>query len=226
MMCRYLDPVLARAAEARHRLDVALRVPHLELIGAHAHLDALADQAAVHRVAIARDPDQAAAGDPHVHPCPRVLPALRQASQVRQFHLEARAAPGIEGLEHLFQKRLVRRARGEVTAAAQQQRLVDRLLDPVMPLLDVAVLMGLRRLDPTTVHPIVRQQRLIPPGEHLGVNLLVHRGAQAIRPMRVRGAAELPQRCLQPRLRRSKLSVKHTVPHSQFEYGNTKWYSR
>ena len=45
----------------------------------------------------------------------------------------------------------------------------------------------------------MRQQGLIPPGEHFGVNLLVHRGAQAIRPMRVRSAAELPQGRLQTR---------------------------
>ena len=52
-----------------------------------------------------------------------------------------------------------------------------------MPLLDIAVLVGLRNLDATTFHAVVRQKGLVALCEHLRVDFFVDRCAQAVRPV-------------------------------------------
>jgi len=86
---------------------------------------------------------------------------------------------------------------GEVPAAAQHQGLIDRPLETPVPLFDVAVLMGMVRLDLLGRHPVVGHQRLITPGELLLVGEVVHRRAHPVGTMPPRHAAQLHQRILQ-----------------------------
>jgi hypothetical protein len=85
---------------------------------------------------------------------------------------------------------------GKIPTAAQHERLVHRLLEAPVPLLNVAVLMRVAGLDLLTAHPVVIQQRLIPPCKLLPLCQVVHRGAHSIRPVPRRHRAQFPHRVL------------------------------
>jgi hypothetical protein len=93
---------------------------------------------------------------------------------------------------------LVLAAAREVAAAPQQEGLVDGLLEPVMALLDVAVLVGLAGLDRLGLEAVVRKQGLVPPGERPGVRIGVDRRGQAIGAMPPGNPSQFPQGVLQP----------------------------
>jgi hypothetical protein len=67
-----------------------------------------------------------------------------------------------------------------------------------VPLLDVAVLVRVVRLDLLADQPVMSQQSLIPLRELLLVREVVHGRAQPIRPMPLRHRPQLPQGVLQP----------------------------
>jgi len=74
----------------------------------------------------------------------------------------------------------------KISAAAQQQTLLDGFLETVVPLLDVAILMGLGCLDLLAHHPVIVQQRLITPRELLRLREVVHGGTHPVRSMACR----------------------------------------
>jgi hypothetical protein len=61
---------------------------------------------------------------------------------------------------------LVIASTGEITAPSEHQGLVDSLLETVMTLLDVAILVGLPRLDRLAFELVMREQGLVSPSEH------------------------------------------------------------
>jgi hypothetical protein len=191
-------PLLVPAPQPRQPFNQLLGVPHLHVLGVQAGLDFLADQPARHRVAVPFHMDQAALVYATTSPLARLQPSCRQRPQHRQFVRQPVTATGVELPLQLVQKTVVLFPAGKISAAAQQQRLLHRLLEPPMSLLDVAVLVAMPRLDLLPDESVVRQQPLITLRELLLLRQVVHGRAQAIRPVPLRHAAQFPQRVLQP----------------------------
>jgi hypothetical protein len=142
--------------------------------------------------------DRAAAIHPHAPPLTRLQPPRRQRPQQRHFLRQPPAPVGVELPEQLPQERLVRRSAGEVPAATQQQRLLQRPLELAMTLLDVTVLVGTTRLDRLPLQAIVPQQSLVTVGERGPPGPWRHGGRQPIGAVQPRHSPQFPQGILQP----------------------------
>jgi hypothetical protein len=103
-------------------------------------------------------------------------------------------APGHE----LLEERLIVASAGEITAPPQHQGLVDGPLEAMMTLLDVAILVGLSRLDRLSFEAVMRKQCLVSPSKHLCVWIVVDRGGQAIGAVSPGDSSQFPQGVLQP----------------------------
>ena len=192
-----LDAMLAPAPEPRQGVQLPGPVPDLEGLGPDVDIDLFADQPAGHRVGVAADVDRAPRIDPRLEPSGHLQPASRQGRQHGHLLMETLLSVGIASGHELLEERLIVASAGEIAAAAQHQGLVDGLLEAVMTLLDVAVLVGLPRLDRLAFEPVVREQCLVSPGEHLGFGIAVDRGGQAIGAVPPGDSSQFPQGVLQ-----------------------------
>jgi len=150
-----VDAVLRLAAQPFHRLDRRPRVRHLDDVRTNPHVDGLADQARRYRVGVPQHPQRAAAADLHAPPFRGLQARRRQRPQPSLFLREPLVPPRVPPAAHLAQELLVGRTALEVTAAAQQQRLLNRLLEAAMTLLAVAVLMAAGRVRRLGRHPVM-----------------------------------------------------------------------
>ena len=150
-----VDPMLATTTQPWQMLHTTLRVPHLHLLGADPHLHPFADQTARHRVDVALDMNRAALVHTHRPPLARLQTAGWQPTQQRQFLGQTLLPVAVELLEQTPQEGLVRCPAVEVPAATQQQRLLQRLLEPIVPLFTVTVLVALARLDRLATQTVV-----------------------------------------------------------------------
>jgi hypothetical protein len=191
-------PLLVPAAQARQPFDQLLGVPDLHVLGVQPNLDLFPDQPARHRVAVSLHVDQAALIHTTTPPLPPFQPPRRQRPQHRQLRRQALPPASVEPLLQLLQKAVVLFPARKIPAAAQHQRLVHGLLEAPVPLLDVAVLMRLARLDLLPAQPVISQQPLITLSELAPLRQVVHGRAQPIRPVPLRHGPQLPQRILQP----------------------------
>lgn len=164
----------------------------------HPHLDPLADQPAAHRVRVPLDADRAAAADRHHQPRTSLPATRRQRAEHAAFLGQAGAAAGVPLRQHALKEPGVLLPVGELPAAPQQERLIDGVLEPAVLGLDVAVLMRLPGLDPLPLHPVVREQRLVPPRELRLAVEIVDRCTEPVRAVTLRHPAQLPQRVLEP----------------------------
>jgi hypothetical protein len=192
-----VDRVLAPPTQPGQVFHPPLGVPDLDPLGEQARLDPLADQPAGHRVDVALHPDGAARLHPHPQPLARLQATVRQGPQ--QGHLLGQAGlPSTIALgEQLPQEGRVTVAAGEVPAPPQHQGLVQRLLEAVVALLDVAVLVALARLDRLSLKPVVAQQGLVASLENIRVGPRLHGRRQPVGAVQLRHAAQLPQSVLQ-----------------------------
>ena len=142
-----VDALLVPATQPRQYLDPLLRVPDLHVLDEQPHLDVLADQPAGHRVAVTADMDQAALIDLRTQPLARLQPPRRQRPQFHYLLGQPRPPARIELFQDLTQELGVRLPAAEVAAAPQEQRLVHRLLETAVPLLDVPILVSVVGLD-------------------------------------------------------------------------------
>jgi len=193
-----VDALLVPAAQTRQTLQPLLRVPHLQVLGVQPHLDQRAQQSARQRVGVPLDVDRAAL----IHPTPDLLERLQPPRRQRPQHLQLLGqpllSPRVELAEQVPQELRVLLSAGEVPAAAQHQRLVHRFLEPSVPLLDVAVLVTVARLDLLWNQRIMIHQSLVALRELLPLRGVVHRQAHPVGPVPLRHAAQFPQRVLQP----------------------------
>ena len=135
--------------------------------------------------------------------------------QRRDFLGEAVGAARVPRRHDLLQERDVLLATGERTAAAEQERLVDRGLEVTVRRLRVAVLVRLPRVDPLARHAVMREQIAIPGLELTPFRMVVHGRGQRIAAMPTRNAAQFPQRILQAvreRLERLGRAQRHRLP--------------
>jgi hypothetical protein len=194
-----VDRVLVLPAQPRQPLHQALGVPDLDLLDADPHLDHLPDQPRRHRVGVVLHLDRTPA--PHAHPPPllRLQPPLRQRTQHRGLGHEGRLPPRVALLHQRAQERLVVRPAGEVAAAPQQQGLRQRLLEPAVALLAIAVLVAAGRIGRLGHQPVVAQQGPVVRREGLGLAVGMHRHGHAVRAVPCGHAAQVPQGVLQAR---------------------------
>jgi hypothetical protein len=191
------DAVLAPATQTRQALDQALGVPDLDVVGEQAGLDPFPNQPAGHRVGVAADVDGAAAIHTHLQTLAGIQALAGQRPQQGQLLDQPRLPAAIALDEQLSQERLIRRPTGEVPAATQHQRLVQRPLELPVALLHVAVLVRLRRVDRLTLQAIVFQQRLVTPLERGPITAGRDGGRQGIGAMHLGNAPQLGQGVLQ-----------------------------
>src|SRR3954451_1381521 len=104
---------------------------------------------------------------------------------------------GIAPIYELLEEQLIVVSAGEIAAAPEDQGLVDGLLEAVMTLFDVAILVGLSRLDRLAFEPVMREQSLVASSEHLGFGVAVDRGGQAIGAVTPGDSSQFPQGVLQ-----------------------------
>ena len=192
------DPVLAATPQPRHPLHHLLRVPHLHVFGMQADLDPLADQPARHRVRVPTDVDRAPRVHPHLDPTRRLEPTRRQSTQLLHLLGLLRTPIRVQLSEQIPEVLLVRLATREVPAVAEHQLLVESLLEPTVPLLDVTVLVAVPGLDRLPLQAVVPQQRLIPLGELRTRRARRDRGREPVGAVNGRHPAQLRQRVLQP----------------------------
>ncbi len=175
-----------------------LSVEDLDPLGVQPYLDPLADQPAGHRVDVAGNADSASRLDADAQPLARLQATRRQAAQHGDFLGQPNLPPGVELDEQPLEKGDVAVAVGKVAAAAQHQRLVQRPLELVMALLDVAVFVALAGLDRLRLQPIVAQQRLVAALEALlTLRSGLHTSGEAVGAVQLGHAAHLPQSVLQ-----------------------------
>jgi hypothetical protein len=189
--------MLAPASESRQGVQLPGPVPDLEGFGPDMNIDPLADQPAGQRVGVAADVDRAARIDPGLEPPGHLQPSGRQRRQDGHLFMKTLLSIGIASGHELLEEQLIVASAGEITATSEHQGLIGGLLEAVMTLLDVAILVGLPRLDRLTFEPVMREQSLVSPREHLGLWIAVDRGGQAIGAVPPGDSSQFPQGVLQ-----------------------------
>jgi hypothetical protein len=193
-----VDRVPVAADQPRQRVDVPVRVPHLDPVGEQAGLDGLADQPAVDRVGVAVDVDQAAGVDPARHLQARRQPLLGQGPQRPHLLGEPVGAARVPRRHDLPEEGRVLVPVGERAAPPQQQRLIDGRLEVPVRRLRVPVLVGLPDVDPLARQAVVRQQVAVTGPELPRRRQVVHGRTQAVAAVPPGHPAQFPQRVLQP----------------------------
>ena len=162
-----LDAMLTSASESRQGVQLPGPVPDVEGFRPDVNIHLFADQSAGQRIRIAADVDRAPRIDPRLEPSGHLQPASRQGRQHGHFFTETLLSRGIASGHELLEKRLVVASAGEIAAPSEHQGLVDGLLEAVMALLDIAILVGLPRLDRLTFELVMREQCLVSLSKHL-----------------------------------------------------------
>ncbi len=212
-------PIVHRVPVATHqprqRVNVLVRIPDLDAVGKEPCFDLLVDQPTMHRIDVAMNVNQAAGIDPTGQLQTRRQPRFGQAPERRNLFGEAILSTGVPRRHDLLQELPILVAVGELAAAAEQQRLIDRGLEVTVRRLRVAVLVRLPRVDPLARHAVVRQQIAIARLKLARRREVVHRRRQGIAAVPSRHAAQFPERVLQAlgeRLERLRGTRRHGLP--------------
>jgi hypothetical protein len=192
-----LDAMSAPTPEPRQGVQFPGPVPDVEGLGPDVDIDLFADQSAGQRVGVAADVDRAPGIDPGLEPPGHLQPSGRQGRQDGHLLMETLPSIGIASGHEPLEERLIVASIGEIAAASEHQGLIDGLLEAVMTLFDVAVLVGLSRLDRLTFEPVMGEQSLVASSEHLGFGVAVDRRGQAIGAVSPRDSSQFPQGVLQ-----------------------------
>jgi hypothetical protein len=192
-----IHPVLAAATQPWQPLQQALRVPYLQVLGVQPGLHPFPNQPAGHRVGVARDVDRAARIDPYPQPSTRLQPPRRQGSEHGQLLGQACLPTGIQLTEQVTHKRRIAVFTGKITAAPQQEGLIQSAFELPVALLGIAVLMATAGVDRLPLQTVVAQQCLVTLRERLPLLARWNGGGEPIGAVNLRHAAQLPQGILQ-----------------------------
>lgn len=158
--------MLASASQSRQGVQLPGPVPDVERFGADVNVNLSADQSARQRIGVAADVDRAPRIDSGLEPASHLQPASRQGRQHGHFLTKTLLSIGVASGHELAKEALVVATADEVAASAKHQGLVNGLLETMMTLFDVAILVGLSRLDRLTFEAIMCEQCLVSPREH------------------------------------------------------------
>jgi hypothetical protein len=189
--------MLVPTTQPRQCLDALLRVPDLDVLHVQPHFHGLANQTARHGVGVPLHMEQTPRIHLGLHTLARFQPPRGQAPQQAPFLGQTLQAAGIELHAQLPQIVRIGLTAGKIPAATQQQRLLQRLREAVVTLLDIAVLVRLPRLDLLADQIVMRQQALVTLRERPAVAHVVDCRTQAIGAMTLGRAAQFPQGILQ-----------------------------
>jgi hypothetical protein len=151
------------ARQPGHPLNQVAMVRDIDPFGMDGDIDFLADQPTWNGVAIATNLDRTATANTNA--AKRFVASdlvIRQRSKLLLFDGESIGPCQISFGDHLFDKGHVVVAAFEVTAAAEQQSLIDRVLDVAVQGFDVAVLVGTPSVGVLRSGAVVLHQGLIP----------------------------------------------------------------
>jgi hypothetical protein len=193
-----LDAMLPSAPETRQGVDPVRPVPDFQGLGHDMNINPLSNETAGQRVGVAADMDRAPRVDSRLDSSGHLQPARRQRRQHGHFFEKTLLSVSIAPRHELAEKALILVSVGKIAAPAQQEGLVDGLLETVMTLLDVAVLVGFSWLDRLGFEAIVGHQGLVSPGERPGVRIGVDRRGQSIGAVPPGNSSQFPQGVLQP----------------------------
>ena len=193
-----IDGMLAGPAQPRHALHFPARVPHLDVLDTNHHVHRLADQAAMHRVRVPLDLDRAAHAHRDVAQSPAAFqPSCRKLAQHRLFFRKPLLPVRVPAGQQLAEELQVLLAASEVSAAAQPQGLVHRVLEVPVGGFHVAVLMRLADIDPLTLQTVVLQEVPVPLMKLPFRGEIVHRRRETVTAVSPGDAPQLPKRVLQ-----------------------------
>jgi hypothetical protein len=113
-----VDRVLVASHQPRQRIDLQAGIPELHAVGIQPGLDFFADQAAVDRVGVAVNMDQASCVHAHRQPQATILPRGRERPQRRQLLRLPLAPVRVARGDHFLQKPPVFIQAAKVSAAA------------------------------------------------------------------------------------------------------------
>jgi hypothetical protein len=190
--------MLASPAQPRHALHFPARVPHLDVLDTNHHVHLLADQAAMHRVRVPLDLDRAAHAHHDVAQSPAAFqPSCRKLAQHRLFFRKLLLPVHVPADQQLAEELQVLLPASEVSAAAQPQGLVHRVLEVPVGGFHVAVLMRLADIDPLTLQTVVLQEVPVPLMKLPFLGEIVHRRRETVAAVPPGDAPQLPKRVLQ-----------------------------
>jgi hypothetical protein len=192
-----LDAMLAPTSEPRQGVQLPGPVPDVEGLGPNVDIDLFADQSAGQRIRVAADVDRATRIDPRLEPSGHRQPSGRQGREDGHLLMKTLPSIGIAAGHELLEERLIVAPAGEIAATSEHQGLINGLLEAVMTLFDVAILVGLSRLDRLTFEPVMGEQSLVASSEQLGFGVAVDRRGQAIGAVSPRDSSQFPQGVLQ-----------------------------
>ena len=142
------------ALKPRHAFHGLLRIPHLNRLCVDAHRYPLPNESARHRITVVLYADRAAPGNAHLDLLVGLQSTLRQWLQLGPFLFKLGLTPLVQLFEQLLQERCIGLATPKIAAAPQRELIAYRQLEPIVTLLNLAILMrtsGLRMsgLQPT-----------------------------------------------------------------------------
>jgi hypothetical protein len=193
-----VNVVLVAPPQPWQPFDELLRVPHFDVLHIQANVHLFADQSARHRVDIPLHVNQAAAVHSGRRTFARFQASFGQGTQLRELLRQTFTPPRVELIQQPLQKKIVVGSAREIPAATQHQGLIDRLLEAMMTLLDVAILVAMTRLDLLRRHATVRHQSFVTLRELFLVRRVVDCQTHPVGAMPLGHGAQLPQRVLQP----------------------------
>ncbi len=209
------DRVLVASRQSRQRVDLHSRVPQLHAVGVQPGFDFLAHQAAVNRVGVAVNVDQAPLVHAHRQPQTTIQPPCRQRPQRRQFLGMPLAPARIAQGDDLLEKPQVFFAAAEVAAATQVQGLVHGGLEVPVRRLAVAILVRLADVDPLARQAVVIQESSITGLKLAFGRQVIDRRAQTVASMPLRRSPKFPERILKAvgqRFERLRCADGHRLP--------------
>ena len=191
--------VVIRRAAASQRRDLARAEQADQPVVVETHGEPMADQPRRHRVEHPAQDEAARRGDDHALLLEVGGAALGQLLEHAPLDLDLPAVPRVAAADHLVDEAAVGVEIGEVSAAAQQQVVLDHLLQVPVRAFDRAVLVGDARIVARRCHPVVRTQRLVALGLiHFSVTVEVaERRRQTVGSVLLGNATQRPQRILQ-----------------------------
>jgi len=170
---------------------------HADLFGSNSNIHLSANQAAGNRIGVGSHLNRAAATDANAgQKVVGVESLLRQRLERRLFFEEPLRTIGVGATDQLFHEVHVLLAAGELPAAAQQQRLVDALLDVPVGRFDIAVLVGAPRIGAFRFAAVMSHQRRVAIRQQLAAGVIADRRAERIGSMPLRHSSEFPKRFL------------------------------
>jgi hypothetical protein len=175
-----------------HLLHQRPGVPHLDLLCSDPCFHPFTNQPRRHRVGVLLHLHRAALAHTHLLSFHCLQPSLGQATQPTKFFLEFVASARVPHRRHATHQLPVLLPAAEVSAATQQQLLLDGLLEASMALFAVPVLVTAIGIGGLSRYAVVTHETLVSRRVPLDIAVMMHGQRHAIGAVTLRHGAKLP----------------------------------